>query len=61
MKYLGLLFVLIGAAVFSLPHWLPAVAEVTVTGETFARAGQVGGAVIGIGLVLLLIGLFRRR
>ena len=61
MRYLGLLFVLIGAAVFSLPRWLPAVAEVRVTAETFVRAGQVGGAVIGIGVVLLLIGLFRRR
>ena len=61
MKYLGLLFVLVGAAVFSLPHWLPMVAEVGVTGETFARAGQVGGAVFGLGIVLVLIGLFRRR
>ncbi len=61
MKYIGLMFVLIGAAVFSLPHWLPMVAEVRVTDETFTRAGQVGGAVIGLGIVLVLVGLFRRR
>ena len=60
MKYLGLLLVLVGAGVFTLPFWLPRVAEVTVTAETFARAGQVGGAVVGAGLVLFVIALFRR-
>ncbi|WP_333817729.1 hypothetical protein [Tabrizicola sp.] len=61
MKYIGLLLVLIGAGVFTLPMWLPSVADVSVTGETFTRAGQVGGAVAGVGLVLFVIGLFRRR
>ena len=60
MKYLGLLLALIGAAVFTLPHWLPGIASVTPTPETFARAGQVGGALAGIGIVLFVIGLFRR-
>ena len=58
---MGLLFVAIGAAVFALPHWLPALAGARVTAETFLRAGRVGGAVAGIGIVLFLIGLFRRR
>lgn len=61
MKSLGLLVALIGAAVFTLPVWLPAVAGVSPTGETFARAGQVGGALAGVGLVLLLAGFLRRR
>ena len=60
MKYLGILIALVGAGVFTLPLWLPRVAEVTVTGETFARAGQVGGVVFGAGVVLFVVALFRR-
>lgn len=61
MRFIGLLLAVIGAAVFTLPHWLPLVARATVTAETFVRAGQVGGALIGAGVVLFLFGLFRGR
>jgi hypothetical protein len=63
MRWIGGLFVIaVGAGVFTLPHWLPDLAPgVTVTPETFVRAGQVGGAIMGLGVVALIIGLVRRR
>ena len=61
MKYLGLLVAATGAAVFALPLWLPRVAAVGPTAETFVRAGQVGGALAGVGIVLFVIGLLRPR
>jgi hypothetical protein len=60
MRLGGLLLILVGAGVFSLPFWLPRVAEVTAALGAFEVAGQIGGGLIGVGVVFLLIGLFRR-
>jgi hypothetical protein len=57
----GLVVIAIGAGVFALPYWLPEVAEVTVAPEAYAMAGQVGGAIMGLGVVAMVIGAFRRR
>ncbi len=43
---------IVGMAVFLLPYWLPALAEVQVTDETFVRCGQIGGGLIGLGVVV---------
>ncbi|RJY08298.1 hypothetical protein [Aurantiacibacter aquimixticola] len=61
LRALALLLIGLGTVVLTLPYWLPSVAEVRVTGETFARTGQVGGAIIGIGIAVLVVAVFRRR
>ena len=61
MRLVGVLLAAVGAGVLTLPVWLPRVADVTVTPETFERAGQVGGALAGFGVLVFVIGLFRRR
>lgn len=57
----GFLLAIVGGAVFTLPSWLPQVADVTAQPEAFAVAGQIGGALIGAGLALVVLSLFRRR
>ena len=62
MKFLpGIMLIVLGLAVFFLPYWLPAVTDVRVEPEAFERSGQVGGAMIGVGLVLLVLFGLRKK
>ncbi len=57
----GVLLLIIGLAVFSLPYWAPLVSDVRVEPEAFKRSGQVGGGVIGVGAALIIAALIAGR
>lgn len=54
----GLLISIIGGAVLALPRWLPAL---DAGSGALGIAGQVGGALTGAGLALVVLGLWRGR
>ena len=58
---LGMTLIIIGAMVFAL---IPALPAADLPGGTAANSqllGAIGGAMIGVGLVAILIGLIRTR
>ncbi|MGL4321893.1 MAG: hypothetical protein ACRCS3_13620 [Paracoccaceae bacterium] len=58
---MGLTMVIIGGAAFVAPFLVPAGQSAETMSRIFEVAGMAGGALIGVGLVAMLIGLIRHR
>ena len=59
---LGFLLVMVGIAVFAVPWWVPSVTGAPPSEpETYRRAGQVGGFLIGIGIPVMLLSVLKRK
>lgn len=58
---LGLTMCIIGGVAFAAPFLVPAGQSAETMARIFEVAGMAGGALIGVGLVAMLIGLIRHR
>ena len=58
---LGLLLVVMGAGLFAAPFFPPASWPDEARARAFDMGGMIGGAMIGVGLVAMVVGLLRRK
>ncbi len=58
---LGLTLVFFGLSAFGLAFALPEASTPEGTAANFRLLGQIGGGMIGVGIVAMIVGVLRRR